>query len=307
MSLPTSLAPIVLFVYKRPSHTQKTLEALAKNDLAKHSDLYVFSDGPKTLGDAADVQAVRAVVDSFKDAFKTLQMTVSDVNHGLADSIIAGVTMIVEQHGQVIVIEDDIVTTPFFLDYMNQGLEKYKNSPQIGSIHAYMYPVEVALPDTFFIRGADCWGWATWARAWRHFEPNATELIAKLINSKQASVFDLDGAYPFYRMLKNQRDHKISSWAIRWHASLFLRNMLTLYPNQSLVVNIGMDGSGTHEDLGDQFAANLKKTPVTLSDIPLEENKLARRAISKFWIKNQPVFNRIFWRLKTKFFTPKQP
>lgn len=160
-----NLAPIALFVYNRPMHTRQTVEALLANELAAESDLIIFADGAKSGKDADAVQEVREYIHSIS-GFKSIKINEQDTNQGLANSVIAGVTEVVNESGRIIVLEDDMVTSPYFLNYMNDSLEMYKDEDKVISIHGYMYPVKEKLPETFFLQGADCWGWATWKRGY---------------------------------------------------------------------------------------------------------------------------------------------
>jgi len=238
------LAPIVLFVYNRPRHTQQTVEALQKNELAKGSQLFIYSDESKDEDARKNVDEVRKYIDKI-DGFKKVTIIKREKNWGLADSIIDGVTKIVNEYGKIIVLEDDLVTSTYFLKFMNDGLGLYENEEQVASIHGYIYPIE-NLPTSFFIKGADCWGWATWKRAWDIFEPDGQKLLNELNSRKLEKEADFNNSYDYTQMLKDQIDGKNNSWAIRWYMSAFLKNMLTLYPGKSFVQNIGTDGSGTH-------------------------------------------------------------
>jgi putative methyltransferase (TIGR04325 family) len=242
-------APIALFVYNRPWHTLQTLQALAKNALAKDAILYVFADGAKTDATPEQLKKItetRAIIRKQVWA-KQVHIFEKDTNAGLANSIIAGVNQVLEKHDTIIVLEDDILVSPYFLQYMNDGLEMYKEEKKVASIHGYNYPIEnYQLPDTFFVKGADCWGWATWADRWKVFEKDATKLMHALVSSNLVNEFDIDGTYSYAAMLQDQIDGKVDSWAIRWYASAFLQNMFTLYPKRSLIYNIGIDNSGTH-------------------------------------------------------------
>lgn len=240
-------APIALFVYNRLWHTKKTIEALQMNDLAKESELFIFADGPKANEKPEKVLQVREYLHKVS-GFKKVTIKKRDENFGLANSIIYGVTEIVNSYGRVIVLEDDLVTSPVFLHYMNDALDLYKDNEDVISIHGYQYPLADTsnLEDTFFIKGADCWGWATWEDKWKLFEHNGKKILEELKSRKLQKVADFNNAYPYTKMLKNQIKGKNDSWAIRWYMSAFLRNKLTLYPKHSLVQNIGNDNSGTH-------------------------------------------------------------
>ncbi|MGB4924556.1 MAG: glycosyltransferase family 2 protein, partial [Candidatus Nitrotoga sp.] len=241
------LAPIILFAFSRPEHTRRTLEALAANALADQSDLIVYADAARSERDAEAVCVVRELIRA-AFGFRSVTLIERDVNFGLARNIIEGVSEVLCQHERIIVLEDDMVTSPFFLTYMNEALERYANDNRIISIHGYVYPVAGALPEAFFLPGADCWGWATWRRGWAYFNPNGAQLLRELKQRKLEHAFDYGGSYPYTQMLEAQIAGANDSWAIRWYASAFLLGKLTLYPGRSLVHNIGNDASGTHCD-----------------------------------------------------------
>lgn len=279
-----SEAPIALFVYNRPWHTRQTIEALQKNELAEESDLFIFSDAPKNPGASLAVQEVREYIRGII-GFKSVTIIEREQNLGLANSIIDGVTRLCNDSGRVIVLEDDLVTSPYFLRFMNDSLNRYERDDRVISIHGYMYPIMGNLPDTFFLRGADCWGWATWKRGWDVFEPDGKKLLDSLKEKKLEREFNFDGAYDYLGMLRSQTEGKNDSWAIRWHASAFLKNMLTLYLGNSLVQNIGNDRSGTHCGDTDIFSGEIATRPVTVGGVPIVENPEARSEISHYLLK----------------------
>ena len=282
-----NLAPIALFVYNRLDHTEQTVSALKRNLLAEESDLIVFSDASKNSNSDEKVKAVRAFIKSIT-GFKSLTIVERAHNFGLANSVIDGVTNLCNKYGQVIVLEDDLVTSPYFLKYMNDALDFYRDEERVISIHGYIYPLKAKLPETFFLRGADCWGWATWKRGWDIFEPNGEKLLEQLKQRKLEKQFNFDGAYEYVRMLKNQILKKNDSWAIRWHASAFLNDSLTLYSGKSLVNNIGNDSSGTHSGSTSEYDVILNNTPVEIKQIAIMETTVARNAIIDFFFKNKP-------------------
>ena len=288
-------APILLFTFNRLWHTQQTIEALSKNLLADESKLIVFSDGPRNEADKAAVEKVRNFLPTIT-GFQSVTINASEVNKGLARSIIDGVTSTLKQSDRVIVVEDDLVTSPYFLSFMNEGLAMYADDDRVASIHGYSYPVEGKLPDSFFIRGADCWGWATWRRAWKAFEEDGSKLLAQLKEQDLTDQFDFGGSYPYTKMLEDQIHRRNNSWAIRWNASAFLKNMLTLYPAKSLVTNIGFDASGTHSIAEDMlYNSSRSTTPVQLMRIAVEEDTEARKQIAFFFRKlnRRSIWNRI--------------
>ncbi len=281
-----SFAPIALFAYKRPDHLRKTVTALRINREAPRTRLYVFSDGARGSEDWPGVEAVRKSIDEI-DGFADVKVIARDANLGLARSIIEGVGQVIEGHGRVIVVEDDLVVSPFFLRYMNEALDLYAGDERVASVHGYVYPVQGELPETFFLRGADCWGWGTWARAWRLFEPDGAKLLGELRRRRLTRTFDLDGTYPYTRMLEDQIAGNNDSWAIRWHASAFLADRLTLYPGRTLVQNIGNDASGTHHTKTGAYSGALSDTPIDVLRLELEECTEARDCFVRFGLASQ--------------------
>lgn len=276
-----NVSPITLFVYNRLSHTRQTVEALAKNELAADSELFAYSDGPKSDADRGKVESVREYLKTIT-GFKTVTVVERAVNFGCARSITSGISEIVDSSGQVIVVEDDIVTSPYFLRFMNEALELYRDEERVACIHGYLYPVAERLPETFFIRGADIWGWATWKRAWDIYEPDGRKLLNELTKRNLTHDFNFDGRCDITRMLEEQISGKIDTWDIQWCASAFLGNKLTLYPGKSLVQNIGYDCSGTHCRTSDVFNVKLSEAPIPVKRIPIEDDLTARTAIGSF-------------------------
>ena len=279
-------APIVLFVYNRLWHTQQTVEALQNNVLAKQSDLYIYSDEANTEKVQNSVNKVRQLLDKI-DGFKSVTILKRKKHFGLADSIIDGVTTIVNQYGRIIVLEDDMVVSPYFLEYMNEALDQFVEDNRVISVHGYVYPVDIKLPEAFFLPGADCWGWATWRRGWEIFNPNGQYLLDELVRRHLIQEFDYNGAYPFSNMLKAQVKGANDSWAIRWHASSFLAGKLTLYPGRSLVHNSGNDGSGTHCGTSDSMDIKLSETKINLNNIAVESSRIGREAFEIFFRQSQ--------------------
>ncbi len=269
------LAPIVIFVFKRPRHTQSLLNSLAQCDEAKFSEVVIYSDGPKNPEDAEETGAIDQVREICikEDRFKSVKLIKQQKNHGLANSIIKGVSNVIEEYGKVIVLEDDMIVSPFFLDYMNSALNLYENDNSVGCIHAWNYQMDSSniSEETFFLPGADCWGWATWRRSWKLFESDGAKLLQKIIDQKLEFSFNRRDTMPFVLMLKDQITGKNDSWAIRWHASLFLENRFCLHPVNSLVENIGMDGSGTHCD--DVQIPQKMGGKIQLRKIPISESE----------------------------------
>jgi len=260
------LAPILLFVYNRLSHVGRTLEALAINDLASESDLFIYADNSKSIEDQEKVDEVRSYVRTVR-GFRSVTIVERDENYGLARSIIAGVTEVVDRFGKVIVLEDDLITAPHFLRYMNDALDFHRDEERVASVSGYSFPLGRALPETFLLKYTACWGWGTWRRGWELFDPSGEKLLAEIRKRGAGREFDMDGAYPYLQMLEKQCRGEVDSWAVRWHASLFLADRLMLFPGRSLVSNIGHDGSGVHCSDAVHFDVALSDSPVQVGKI----------------------------------------
>ncbi len=273
------LAPIVFFAYNRPEHTRQTLEALSKNHLAAASTLYIFIDGPKdnaTIETKEKIDEVKKIARE-KNWCGTVNVVASEKNNGLFKSIVNGITQTVYQFGKVIVIEDDVLVSPGFLSYMNEGLDFYENTPVVmhisGFSRAEFNAVDIK-ESTYFFYHTTCWGWATWKRAWDKFTPDA--LAVKNAISKKGNVkkLNMDNSFEFFWGLKAIADGKFQSWNTIWHSIVFLNNGLCLHPTKSLVSNIGHDGSGTNCKLDSDFGSNdLLADTITITSIPIKENE----------------------------------
>ncbi len=272
--------------------------ALQQNEGAGESDLFIFSDAPKSADTADAVQEVREYVRNVK-GFSAIHIIEQATNLGLAKSIVDGVTRLCNTFGKVIVLEDDLVTAPYFLSYMNSALDAYEHEGSVMAVHGYMFPLNVQTPETFFLSGAYSWGWATWSRAWQLFESDGRKLLDEIRRRKVAHEFDLNGAYPFTQMLEEQIAGRNDSWAIRWRASVFLANGLSLFPGRSLISNIGFDASGVHCSTSDEYRVRLTADPINIVPIPPIECVEVLAALSLYFRAQRrgPVV-RIFRRLR---------
>lgn len=277
------LAPIALFTYNRPQHTKETIEALCLNELANESDLIIFSDAAKNDIVAKGVNETRQYLKTVT-GFKSIQIIERESNYGLGNSIIDGVSKIVSEYGRVIVLEDDLLTSPYFLRFMNESLNKYENTDDVISVHGYVYPIKEELPENFFLIHTDSLGWGTWKRAWKFFNPNGQEILDQIEQKKISKEFNFNSSYDFIKMLKKQIKKENNSWAIRWYGSAFLANKLSLFPQKSLVFHNGGDNTGTNCVYDSWLDVDLseKEIPV-LENLPLEENKKVRYLYESFF------------------------
>lgn len=293
-----TFAPILLFVYNRPSHTQRALQALLTNSLAAESELFIYSDAPKSADDKAAVDEVREYIRHVA-GFKRVCIIERSQNFGLANNVIDGVTALVNRYGRVIVLEDDLVVAPFFLDFMNDALDVYEDEPKVGHIQACDFTHDPALPDTFLIKWTGSWGWATWQRAWQHFNPDGKALLEELQRRKLSRRFDFDGSYGYTKMLRRQTEGKNNSWAIRWNASLFLADILSLNVGKSLVKNEGFDGTGTNCGGGELYASTLYTQRLPVQKIaPIAESAVGRQSLTRYYRRTNSFMAKAVRRIK---------
>jgi hypothetical protein len=280
-----NFAPIALFVYNRPEHTRRTIKFLQQNLLAEESRLYIFSDAAKNPNNQSLVEEVREIIHSV-EGFKHVELIERKNNLGLANSIIDGVSRLVKEYGKVIVFEDDLISSMYTLQYFNDALNRYQDEEKVMHIGAYMYPLkEENLPETFFYRAATSWGWATWDRAWKNFEPDIDLIISRFDHEKKHR-FSIDGTMNFWKQIQEFKSGKNNSWAIRWYASIFLKGGLTLNPSKSLINNIGHDGTGIHSGMNDIYHVIINPQPIQSFPEKIEENQLVYHSIKNF-LKNR--------------------
>ena len=296
-------APIVLFVYNRPWHTQQTIEALQNNELASKSELFIYADGAKNEKAYTQVEKVRSYVRAVS-GFKKLTVIERDKNWGLANSIIDGVTQTVNKYGRVIVLEDDLVTSPFFLKYMNNALEFYKNEEKVMHISGWNYPIEInALNDVFLWRVMNCWGWATWADKWQYFEKDTDKLI-NVFTNEDIYKFSLDGTADFWKQVLLNKKEKINTWAIYWYASIFKQNGLCLNPVQSFVQNIGHDNSGENcSKTNSFFSKNLSINSDIKFIEKIAENDMALERVKAFYKFNSRPYKKLIRKVLKLLFS----
>lgn len=294
-----TLAPIVLFTYNRPWHTRQVLDALAQNLVAKESTLYVFCDGPKereTFENLSLIKEVKKIITS-ENRFKQVQVKFQDINKGLANSIISGVSEVLNFHDRVIVLEDDIVVGNFFLDFMNQALELYENEELVYGVTGYCFPsTKKIVEQTYFLPVMSSWGYGTWADRWREINFNGLELLNIVNKNKIQDKLDF-GHLHYYKMLKDQVEGKNDSWAVRFYVSMYLKKGVFLFPNSPFLENIGFDESGTHcgpllvnpkSDLYKKKKIDLIKKPIILKNKLLKtvrEGSLQKNKTSSFKLK----------------------
>lgn len=256
------LAPVVVFVYARPEHTRLTIEALAKNDLASDTEVYIFSDAAKNDAVVEKVEQVRMYIDSLpeRNLFKSVHIRKAQMNKGLGESVIYGVSEIIEKYGKVIVVEDDLVSTADFLRYMNDGLSYYETSYQIWSISGYTFDIDIPREydsDIYLSYRGCSWGWATWKDRWEKVDWEVSDYQKFKHSSIMRKKFNRGGR-DLSSMLHDQMEGRIDSWAIRWCYTQSKLDMLTVYPVVTRIQNIGLDGTGTHSRIDSKYNVTLR-------------------------------------------------
>jgi len=299
-------SPVVLFVYSRLDHTKLTIQALAENFLAKDTELVIYSDGAKTPDLVEAVQDVRNFLDGVR-GFKTIKIIKNESNYGLAENIISGVSEVISVYGRAIVLEDDIVTSPYFLMYMNDALDFYHNKKKVWHISGWSYPLgDSGLEGSFLWRGMNCWGWATWEDRWKSFEKHPKKLM-NTWGKENIERFNLDGYHDFWFQVKANDSGILNSWAIFWYAAIFAKDGLSLNPAKSLVKNIGIDGSGENCGRNDLYSSEEFSGEIRFFPEDLQENRFALNRIQNFYKSISPNIVMRFWgklKWKIKSLTP---
>lgn len=287
-----SISPIVLFVYNRPVHTQQTLNSLSKNYLASKSELTIYSDAPKNAEAKEEVDKVRSLIQNIY-GFKSITIIEREKNWGLAASIIDGVSAVINKHGKVIVLEDDMVTSPYFLTFMNQALDHYQNKPIVWHISGWNYPISSISEQAYLWRGMNCWGWATWADRWEYFDNNVDRVISNF-SRNDIKRFNLDGSKNLFDQILKNKKGKLNTWATFWYATIFKNNGLCLNPSRSYLKNIGLDGSGQN-CIPDGYNVNLSHSKEITFPEKLSENTETVSLI-KLYYETHP--NRVKMKVK---------
>lgn len=245
----TNYAPIILMAYNRDAHFKITLEALSLNINAINSSLYCYLDGPKDEDDSIAQEKIIDIVNEYKKHFKQVEIIIRKKNFGLALNISQAVTEIISIYEKVIVIEDDVVTSKSFIDFMNNALNFYEHDNRIWHIAAHSeINFEERKNEIYIWKVMNCWGWATWKNRWQHFEKNPEQLINEF-SEDMIRDFDLDGSGYFWHQVVANASKRIDTWAIFWYATIFKNNGFCVNPYFSHTKNIGLDGSGAHCDI----------------------------------------------------------
>jgi hypothetical protein len=282
-----ALAPIALFTFNRPEHTLATLESLMNNRLASESELFIYSDGPKSDAPQeiiSKISEVRKVIKSHDWCGKN-NIIEYPKNIGLEKSITDAVNDLTTRFGKVIVLEDDLQLSPGFLNFINESLDLYENDEKVMHISGYFYPVDVQLPDSIFFNYTTSWGWATWKRAWEKYNPDGKFLRSELRRTGKYDYFNLDGVTDIALNLDMIISGRFRTWDLKWQATVVLNDGLCLHPRQSLLQNIGFDNTGIHCDGNNDYYIPLLAREISVHRNELVESADARKAVKEFFIR----------------------
>ncbi|ERJ10933.1 glycosyltransferase [Haloplasma contractile] len=283
------LTPVVIFVYNRPQHTRRTIEALANNFLAKETEVFIYSDSAKNNSNIELVNETRNYIDTLTNLnyFKKTEIIKAKKNKGLANSIISGVSEIIDRYGKVIVVEDDLISSNDFLSYMNSALDFYKNNEIIWSISGFNIPIEIPSDyshDVYLSYRGCSWGWATWKDRWDKVDWNVSDYNKFKIDKKLRKKLNRGGR-DMANMLDMQMEGKIDSWAIRWCYSQSKQSRLTVYPIKTRIKNIGLDGSGTHSGISTRYDFEFSNNNELCNFENVELNKFILKRFQNHYMK----------------------
>lgn len=291
-------APIILFAYKRPRELRQTIDALRANYLASESELYIFVDAPQKPADEPGVAEVKAVIEQIT-GFKTIHRNYAEANIGCADSIIQGISTVLKKYPSAIIVEDDLITAPNFLDYMNQCLQHYAKNKRVYSIAGYTFPFPKPpgyTDDAYFVPRHSPWGWATWSDRWESIDWTVADYDDFKNDPVRQKAFNSGGS-DLSRMLRHQMEGAIDAWDIRYCYSRFKAGGLTVYPTVSKVQNIGFGPGATHTDIFNRYKTELdagQQRTFKFPDVVQATDYYHRKTIQRY----SPI-TRIYNRLKT--------
>lgn len=280
-------SPVLVLAYNRPLHLHNCLESLRRNLGFEKHEIFIAIDGIKNESERTISRQVENVAEKFAIVNENTRVVKNPRNLGLGASVLYNIDKILDKNLGIIVLEDDLVLSSHFLNFCEYGLASYLEDKSVMAISGFSLPIGT-LEEAYFLRGADCWGWATWKDRWDKFERDGSLLLRELKKRKLQRVFDLNYSYQYTSMLERQVAGKSSSWAIRWHASTFLQGGLSLFPKVSLVENRGNDGSGTNMGITEIYSTSLVNESPVFEKIGITESEQAREKLIDFYKKKFP-------------------
>ncbi len=296
------LAPLGIPVYNRLDHTKKMINSLLQNELASMTEVYFFCDNYKNEKDKKLIEDVRSFIFSIT-GFKKKSIILRQINYGLYRNTIEGINSILEKHEKFIWLEDDIVVSEFFLNFMNESLNYYENEDKVMSITGYAYPIKrLDIKESVVLtRLMQCWSWGSWKKKWKYFRKDKEMLSA--FNKQMINDFNFDGTNPnLWKQVQWNFNGKINTWAIFWYASIFLKKGLCVIPIEAYAINIGHDGSGHHTQSNNYFDNKISKNKKFVFTSDITENKIYFNRLKEFFVSIQPTFYEkiIFYVIKVR-------
>ncbi len=300
-------SPIAFFAFNRPYHTERTLKSLINNKISKDTEVFAFIDGARNNNELHLIDSVEKIIKSYSGNFKKLTINRSEKNLSTGTTQRINISNVLSKHENIIVLEDDVCVSKYFLEYMNKGLEKYKDFKKVWQINGYNYPIKSnSYQDTFFTRSMQIWGWATWKDRWYEFmdDPLSNDpfyLISKF-SKKDIREFNLDLKHDinWSTVIANAEGKLPNTFDICWEAYIFMKKGLCLSPRISLTKNIGHDGSGSICLVDKEFEkAMLNNHRINSFPKKISEDPEALKDIQKYINKKYNFLNRVFNRLST--------
>ncbi len=297
-----NLAPIIVFCYNRPWHVEKTLEALSRNELADQSILYIYCDGPKVDASAEQRQKIAEVrqVVRKRQWCKEIHVVEVEQNKGLANSIIDGVTDVINKYGKVFVLEDDLVSSPHMLKFVNRALDFYEDYAGVFSISVNCPPLsKMQIPedypyDVFASLRSFSTGWGTWKGRWNKVDWSMDDFDRCKQNPDMLRALCRLGD-DFPPMMQLQEDGKIDSWAVRFGFAHFKHHAVAILPCKSYVTNIGFDGTGTHSGtVANVYENDLSQSVANprMLDMVYEDDRIINAFYSSYYPKSRPLWQK---------------
>ena len=256
----TSAVPVVIFVYKRVDTLEMLISSLLSNEESSTTDLIIFSDGPKNIGEVSKVQDVRNFAKSIK-GFHSVKLQSREENLGLAGSFLTGVSEIFTTFDKAIFLEDDNLVSSSFLAFMNSALRRYELTNNVGCVTGFSFPITRLQQKPYFLLGAETWSFGTWKRVWDDFEMDSIKLKTMIEQTNKQKKLDMYG-FKFYEMLEMQIRGEIDSWGVRWWANAVLKDLLCLYPSSPFCINTGWGPKGTHIQSKSKMHSDISKLQV---------------------------------------------
>lgn len=298
----TPIAPILLLLYDRPRHTRRILDLLMRQPEIVDTPLFILADGAKDSEQSrAKVAEVREIAEEYISKLPYTTLWTQETNVGLAHNVTEGVSRVLEQYDRIIVVEDDLILSPYFLRWMRDALLQYEHVSEVAHVHAGTFYTHRRLRPNHLLSFAGSWGWGTWRDRWQtYWDPDGEKLLLQMNADPSARRhFDYGGYQCFTRMLWRQTRGLNNSWAVRWHANIVLHHLLSVNANPPLVSNGGFDGSGTHSSADNRYATPVAPYPLYAPAVVphVEEDKEAYAVLKGYYQRTNNKVAKAWYKL----------